>query len=138
MKIASSTIKDLRAFVRRRGPLPSVNGGGGRLSFSRYGPSDLASSDQSWAFSHGRREECCPHNICPGCYIFDKGDSYPRLASDIDKIVRLLFLGILVWVLLPMVIDFFNGYARIHSLGIAAQIKIMGEPSLLFSGFRVY
>jgi hypothetical protein len=106
MKIASSTIKDLRAFVRRQGPLLSVNGGGGRLSFSRYGPLDLASSDQSWDFSHCRREECCPHNICPGRYVFDKGDSYPRLASDIDKIVRLLFLGILVWVLLPMVIDF--------------------------------
>jgi hypothetical protein len=40
----------------------------------------------------------------------------------------------LVLVLLPMVIDYFNGYARAYSLGIAAQIKIMGEPSLVFSG----
>jgi hypothetical protein len=30
--------------------------------------------------------------------------------------------------------------ARAHSLGIAAQIKIMGEPSLVFSGlwFVIY
>jgi hypothetical protein len=33
-----------------------------------------------------------------------------------------------------MVIEFFNGYTRAYSLGIAAQIKIMGKPSLLFSG----
>jgi hypothetical protein len=40
----------------------------------------------------------------------------------------------LVLVLLPMVIDYFNGCTRAHSLGIAAQIKIMGEPSLVFLG----
>jgi hypothetical protein len=38
-----------------------------------------------------------------------------------------------VWVLLPMVIDYFNGCTRVRSLGIAAQIKIMGKPSLVFS-----
>jgi hypothetical protein len=39
-----------------------------------------------------------------------------------------------------MVIDYFNGCARACSLGIAAQIKIMGEPSLVFSGlwFGIY
>jgi hypothetical protein len=31
-------------------------------------------------------------------------------------------------------IDYFNGCARTRSLGIAAQIKIMGEPSLVFTG----
>jgi hypothetical protein len=45
----------------------------------------------------------------------------------------LLFPGILVLVLLLMVIDYFNGCACAHSLGIAAQIKIMGETLLLFS-----
>jgi hypothetical protein len=40
----------------------------------------------------------------------------------------------LVLVLLPMLIDYFNGCARARSLGIAAQIKIMGEPSLVFTG----
>jgi hypothetical protein len=35
-----------------------------------------------------------------------------------------------------MAIDYFNGCARAHSLGIGAQIKIMGEPSLVFSGQR--
>jgi hypothetical protein len=33
-----------------------------------------------------------------------------------------------------MVIDYFNGCTRTRSLGIAAQIKIMGEPSLVFTG----
>jgi hypothetical protein len=39
-----------------------------------------------------------------------------------------------------MVIDYFNGCACARSLGIAAQIKIMGEPSLVFSGlwFGIY
>jgi hypothetical protein len=86
MKIASSIIKDLRAFVRRQDPLPNINGGGGRLLFSVYGPSDLASRDQSWNFFHGRRKECCLHNIFPGCYVFENGDSYPQLASDLDKV----------------------------------------------------
>jgi hypothetical protein len=36
-------------------------------------------------------------------------------------------------VLLPMLIDYFNGSVRARSLGIAAQIKIMGEPSLVFT-----
>jgi hypothetical protein len=39
----------------------------------------------------------------------------------------------LVLVLLLMLIDYFNDYARARSLGIAAQIKIMGEPSLVFT-----
>jgi hypothetical protein len=33
-----------------------------------------------------------------------------------------------------MWIDYFNGCPRAHSLGIAAQIKIMEEPSLVFTG----
>jgi hypothetical protein len=32
------------------------------------------------------------------------------------------------------VIDYFNGYARARSLGTVAQIKIMGDPFLVFSG----
>jgi hypothetical protein len=31
-----------------------------------------------------------------------------------------------------MLIDYFNGYTRARSLGIAAQIKIIGEPSLVW------
>jgi hypothetical protein len=38
-----------------------------------------------------------------------------------------------VLVLLPILIDYFNGYAYACSLGIAAQ-KIIGETSLLFTG----
>jgi hypothetical protein len=39
-----------------------------------------------------------------------------------------------------MWIDYFNGYVRACSLGIAAQIKIMGELSLVFIGlcFGIY
>jgi hypothetical protein len=39
-----------------------------------------------------------------------------------------------------MVIDYFNGCVPARSLGIAAQIKIMEEPSLVFSGlwFRIF
>jgi hypothetical protein len=33
-----------------------------------------------------------------------------------------------------MLIDYFNGCARARSLGNAAQIKIMGKPSLVFTG----
>jgi hypothetical protein len=33
-----------------------------------------------------------------------------------------------------MLIDYFNGCACARSLGIATQIKIMGEPSLVFTG----
>jgi hypothetical protein len=40
----------------------------------------------------------------------------------------------LALVLLPMLIDYFNGCARARSLGIAASIKIMGEPSSVFTG----
>jgi hypothetical protein len=38
-----------------------------------------------------------------------------------------------VLVLLSMMIDYFNGRVRARSLDIAAQIKIMREPSLVFS-----
>jgi hypothetical protein len=39
-----------------------------------------------------------------------------------------------------MWIDYFNGCVRARSLGIAAQIKIMGEPPLVFTGlwFGIY
>jgi hypothetical protein len=38
------------------------------------------------------------------------------------------------------VTDYFNGYTRACSLGIAAQIKTLGEPLLVFSGlwFDIY
>jgi hypothetical protein len=43
-------------------------------------------------------------------------------------------------VLLPMVINYFNGCARACSLDIAVQIKTIVEPSLIFSGlwFDIY
>jgi hypothetical protein len=40
----------------------------------------------------------------------------------------------LVLVLLPILIDYFNGCVRAHSFSTAAQIKIMGEPSLVYTG----
>jgi hypothetical protein len=138
--MASSTIIDLRPFDRRRNLPPGVNGGVGRLNSIRYGPSDLALPDRFWIFSLGCREENYPRSICPGGYILDNGDSYPRLPSDVDQVVWLFCPDILVLVLLPMWIDYFNGCARARSLDIAAQIKIKGEPSLVFTGlwFGIY
>jgi hypothetical protein len=72
--------------------------------------------------------------ICPGGYILDNGDSYHRLPNDVDQVVRLFCPHILVLVLLPMWIDYFNGCTRARSLGIVAQVKIMGEPLLVFTG----
>jgi hypothetical protein len=120
MEMTSSIIIDLRFFLRRRDLLPGVSRSVGRSTLSRYGPSDLASPDRSWIFSHGCREEYYPCNICSGCYVLDNGDSRSWLSSDIDRDVWLLLPGILVLVLLPMVIDYFNGCARARSLGIMA------------------
>jgi hypothetical protein len=39
----------------------------------------------------------------------------------------------LVLILLPMLIDYFNGCAHACSLGIAIKIKIMGEPLFVFT-----
>jgi hypothetical protein len=122
----------LRFFLRLRDFHPGVSGGVGRLNFSWYSSSDLASPDRSWIFSHGCREEYCPRIFCPGCYVLDNGDSCSRLSSDIDQAVWLLFPSILALVLLPMVIDYVNGCARARGLDIAAQIKIMEEPLLVF------
>jgi hypothetical protein len=133
MEMASSIISDLWPFARRWDLLLGVNGGVEILKFYRYGTSDLAYPDQFWIYSHSCYKEVCPRNICPGCNILDNGDSYSRLPSDVDQAIRLLFPGILVLVLLPMVTGYFNGFTCARSLGIAAQIKIMGEPSLVFT-----
>jgi hypothetical protein len=136
MEMTSSIIINIRSFDRRRDHPPGVNGDVGRLNSFRYGSSDLASPDQFWIFSSGRCEENYPRNICPGCYVLDNGDSYSRLPSDVDQVVQLFCPIILVLVLLPMLID----YTRARSLGITAQIKIMGEPSLVLTGlcFGIY
>jgi hypothetical protein len=122
----------LQLFVRRRDLLPDVNGGAIRLQFFRYSLQDLASSDQFWIVSPGCRKKGYPRNICPDCYVFDNGDSYSRLSSDVDKAVRFLFPRILVLVLLPIWYDCFNGCVHACSLGTAAQIK-KGESMLIFT-----
>jgi hypothetical protein len=123
IEMSSFIISDLQLFVRRRDLLPGVNGGAVRLQFFRYDLQDLALPDRFWIISPGCREEGYPRTICPDCYIFDNGDSYSRLSSDVDKVVRFLFPRILVLVLLPMWHDCFNGCVRARSLGTAAQIK---------------
>jgi hypothetical protein len=50
MKMSSSTISDLQAFVQRRDLLPDVNDGVVRLQFYRYGLSDLTSPNRFWSF----------------------------------------------------------------------------------------
>jgi hypothetical protein len=126
MEMASSTIIDLQPFDRRRDLLPDINGGVGRLKSFRYGPLDLdlASPDRFWIFSLGHHKEIYPRNICPDYYVLDNGVSYSRLPSDVYQVVRLFCHVILILVLMPMLINYFNGCARARSLGIAAQ-KIM-------------
>ena len=109
LEITSSSISDLRLFVRLLNLLLDVNGDAERLKFYRYGLSDLASSDRFWNFYQGRQEENSPRDYLPGCDVFDNGRSYNRLPSDVDNAVRLLFPGILVLVLLSMLVDYFNG-----------------------------
>jgi hypothetical protein len=46
------------------------------------------------------------------------------------------FHGIPELVLLPMLTDYINGCTRSRSFDLAAQIKILGEPSLVFIGLR--
>jgi hypothetical protein len=140
METTTSSISFLRPFIRRREFLPNVNGGVRRSNFPSYGLSDLASPDQFLMVSDDCLEEVCPRRICPGCYILDNGDSFSRLSSDVDQAVRFVFFGIRVLVLLPMLYDYSNGCTRTCSLGIAAQIKIMGESSLVFAGlwFDIY
>jgi hypothetical protein len=132
MEMASSTIIDLWSFDRRRDLSPGVNGGVRRLNSFMYGPSDLASPDRFWIFSLGRREKNYPQNICCGCYVPGNGDSYSRLPTEVNQVVQLFYPIILVLVLLPMLIDYFNSCARARSLDIAAQ-KIMREQSLVFT-----
>jgi hypothetical protein len=123
LESSSSTISILQSFIRRQDLIHGVNGGIGGLQLSRYGSSDLSSLEQCWIFSHRCRKEDYPRAICLGCYVFDNGDSYSRLSSDVDQAVQLIFLSILVLVLLPMLIDYFNDCTRACSLGIAAQVK---------------
>jgi hypothetical protein len=103
---------DLRFFFRRQDLFLDVNSGVGRLEFSRYEPLDLCSSCRFWIFSHGCCDDICSCNVYPAYYVIDNGDSYSRLPTDVDRAVWLLFPSILVLVLLPMLIDFFNGYVR--------------------------
>jgi hypothetical protein len=139
MEMVSSTIIDFRFFFRRWDLSPDVSGSVGRSKFSRYGPSDLASQDRSWIFLMVATRSISSQ-IFPGCYVIDDDDSCSRFPSDVDQVVRLLFISILVLLLVPMVIVYFNSYVRAHILSIVAQIKIMGEPSLVLSGllFGIY
>jgi hypothetical protein len=71
-----------------------------------------------------------PHNY-PNCYILDDGVSYARLPRCVDKAIRLLFPEILMSVLLPLLLDQFNGCSRARAL--VLRLKIMEEPSLIFT-----
>jgi hypothetical protein len=135
MEISSFIISDLQLFVRQWDLLPGVNAGHIRLQFFRYGHQNLASSDWFWIISPSCRKEGYPRNICPDCYVFDNGDSYSRLSSDVDKAIRFLFTRILVLVLLLMCYDCFNGCVRACSLGTTAQIKKRKNHSGLWFGW---
>jgi hypothetical protein len=68
MEMASSTIINLGSSVQWRDLIPDINGDVGWLNISRYGTSDLTSSDQFLTFSEGCHEEVRPCNI-PGYYV---------------------------------------------------------------------
>ena len=137
MEMTSSLISDLWPTVRRRDLLPSVNGGVERLNFPRFGTSDLALLDQFWIFSYGFREEVCPCNICPGCYVLVNGDSYPRFPATSTKRFDCFSLEYWCWysfrcLLIPLM------DACVHvALTLRLKIKIMVEPSLVFTGIYV-
>jgi hypothetical protein len=52
------------------------------------------------------------------CYVLDNSDSYSRLSNDVDHAIWLLFPIILVLVLLPIVINYFNNCAYAHNFNI--------------------
>jgi hypothetical protein len=111
-----------------------VSSGVVRSNFFRYGLSDIALPDQSWMIFVGCREEVFPRNIYPGYYVLDNSDLYSQLASDVDQTIRFVSPGILVVVLLSMLDDYSNGCPRARNLGTTTKIKIMKEPSLVFTG----
>jgi hypothetical protein len=112
MEETTFSISVLRPFVRRREFLLDVSDSVARSNFFRYGLSDLALPDRSWIIFVCCREEVFPRNIYPGCYVLDNGDTYSRLASDVDQAIRFVFPGILVVVLLPMLDDYLSDFIR--------------------------
>jgi hypothetical protein len=135
--MASSTISDLWPFVRWQDLLPGVNGGVGRLKFYRYMPSHLASPRSildlfSWFARGGLSSQylsrlvrprewwfilSSPQRRQPGCSV-----TFPWYTGDVT-----LTDGDLV-----LMVNYFNGCTYAYSLGIVAQVKFMGEPSLVF------
>ena len=134
MEMASFVISNLRNFVRRRDLPPDVSGGFDRLILFRYDPSDLASPDQFWMFSHGCREDS-PRNICPGCYVLDNGDSYSRLPATSTKLSGCYSLQYWCWYSCRCWL--INLMAACVHVTLALRIKIMGEPSLVFAGLWI-
>jgi hypothetical protein len=64
IEMASSTISDIRIFVRRRDLLPDVNGDIERSKFFRYEPSYLASPYKFCIYSNG-----CPEDVCLAIFV---------------------------------------------------------------------
>ena len=133
MEMASSAIRGLPHFVRRRDLLLDVNGVFGRLSLSRYDSSDLASPDQSWIVSYGCREEVCPRIIYPGYYVFGNGDSFSRLPTTSTKWFGYLSLEYQWWCSCRCcLINLMT--ACVHK-ALALRLKIKREESsLVFTG----
>jgi hypothetical protein len=129
MRMISSTIIDLWPIFRRWDISPNVTDGVRRLKLSRYGPSDLALSDGSLVmvvtrmFVHAIFIPTATSSTIVICAL-DSPTTSTRLFGCFS-------LEYWCWYL-PMVIDYFNGCARVRRLGIATQIKIMGEPSWYF------
>jgi hypothetical protein len=115
MEVTSSTIINLRFFLRWRDLCPGVNDSVGRLKFSRYGSSDLALLDRS-------------RNNFLGCYVLDNGDSYSRLSSDVDQVVQLFCPDMPVLVILPMLLTT-SIATRVH-VALALRLKLKLRENL--------
>ena len=137
MEMASSSISDLWPTVRRRDLLPDVNGGVERLNLSRYGTSYLASLDQFWFSSHGCRDEVCPRNICLGCYVLGNSVSYPRLSATSTKRFGCFSLKYWWWYSCRYLLITLTAVCVHLALPLRLKIKVMGEPSLVFTGICV-
>ena len=85
-------------------------------------------------FSHGCREEDCPRNICPDYFVLDNGDSFSRLPMTSTKLYGCLSLKYQWWYSCRCWLITLMAMCVHKVLPLQLKIKIMGEPSLVFTG----
>jgi hypothetical protein len=123
MEMTSSIINNLWPLVWRQDLLPRINGGVIRLQFYWYGLLDLLCQVYFGVFLM-----VAPRRIILALFISAATFSIMMIrifgSSVMSTKLFGLFSRILVLVLLSMLFNYFNGYARARRLIIVAQIKI--------------